>query len=72
MQRGKPLYLNQERYAALSHMVTEIFISPLFDISCEYCHDCSRCQSLAHLFWVDMRVACNCFFQTFSNVAGKN
>jgi hypothetical protein len=26
MHRGKPLYLNEERYAALNYMVKEIFV----------------------------------------------
>ena len=29
MARGKPLYLNEERYAALTYMVSRCFDSPI-------------------------------------------
>lgn len=29
MHRGKPLYLNEERYAALTHMVKELLLALL-------------------------------------------
>lgn len=35
MHRGKPLYLNEERYAALTHMVKELLLAllhPLFPL----------------------------------------
>lgn len=40
MHRGKPLFLNEERYAALTHMVNLY----LFNISCQHYHAGARSE----------------------------
>lgn len=45
MHRGKPLYLSQERYAALTHLVTVPFAYPLY-LSWIYVQDGITCSLL--------------------------